>query len=66
VDFSETLTRARFEELNDHLFKRTLKPLKQTLKDAKLSRHDIDDIVLVGGSTRIPKVWSTWHSSQQD
>jgi molecular chaperone DnaK (HSP70) len=55
-DFSETLTRARFEELNDHLFKKTLKPVEQTLKDAKLSKHDIDDIVLVGGSTRIPKV----------
>ncbi|KAF2268991.1 heat shock protein 70b [Lojkania enalia] len=57
-DFSETLTRARFEELNDHLFKKTLKPVEQTLKDAKLKKADIDDIVLVGGSTRIPKVQS--------
>ncbi|KAF2821483.1 78 kDa glucose-regulated protein-like protein [Ophiobolus disseminans] len=57
-DFSETLTRARFEELNNHLFKKTLKPVEQTLKDAKLTKHDIDDIVLVGGSTRIPKVQS--------
>ena len=55
-DFSETLTRARFEELNDKLFKKTLKPVEQTLKDAKLSKQDIDDIILVGGSTRIPKV----------
>jgi heat shock protein 5 len=55
-DFSEPLTRARFEELNDHLFKKTLKPVEQTLKDAKLTKHDIDDIILVGGSTRIPKV----------
>ncbi|TKA81891.1 78 kDa glucose-regulated protein [Cryomyces minteri] len=55
-DFSETLTRAKFEELNNELFKRTLKPVDQVLKDAKLKKTDIDDIVLVGGSTRIPKV----------
>jgi len=56
IDFSETLTRARFEELNMHLFKKTLKPVKQVLKDAGLSKDDVDEIVLVGGSTRIPKV----------
>ncbi|KAK3214648.1 hypothetical protein GRF29_19g864695 [Pseudopithomyces chartarum] len=55
-DFSETLTRAKFEELNADLFKKTLKPVEQVLKDAKLKKADIDDIVLVGGSTRIPKV----------
>jgi heat shock protein 5 len=55
-DFSETLTRAKFEELNNDLFKKTLKPVEQVLKDAKKSKKDIDDIVLVGGSTRIPKV----------
>ncbi|KAJ4299029.1 ATPase with role in protein import into the ER [Kalmusia sp. IMI 367209] len=55
-DFSETLTRAKFEELNADLFKKTLKPVEQVLKDAKLKKSDIDDIVLVGGSTRIPKV----------
>ncbi|CBX96217.1 hypothetical protein IAQ61_001395 [Plenodomus lingam] len=55
-DFSETLTRAKFEELNNDLFKKTLKPVEQVLKDAKLKKSDIDDIVLVGGSTRIPKV----------
>lgn len=55
-DFSETLTRAKFEELNADLFKKTLKPVEQVLKDAKLKKTDIDDIVLVGGSTRIPKV----------
>jgi len=55
-DFSETLTRAKFEELNMDLFKRTLKPVKQVLDDAKLKKDEIDDIVLVGGSTRIPKV----------
>ncbi|KAK6218163.1 hypothetical protein LQW54_002913 [Pestalotiopsis sp. IQ-011] len=57
-DFSETLTRAKFEELNMDLFKRTLKPVKQVLDDAKLKKEEIDDIVLVGGSTRIPKVQS--------
>merc|ERR1719270_2995409 len=56
IDFSETLTRARFEELNMHLFKQTLKPVKRVLKDSGLSKDDIDEIVLVGGSTRIPKV----------
>ncbi|KAI0026088.1 heat shock protein 70 family [Xylariomycetidae sp. FL0641] len=57
-DFSETLTRAKFEELNMDLFKRTLKPVKQVLEDAKMKKDEIDDIVLVGGSTRIPKVQS--------
>ncbi|KAF2726181.1 immunoglobulin heavy chain-binding protein, KAR2 [Polychaeton citri CBS 116435] len=56
ADFSETLTRAKFEELNNDLFKKTLKPVEQVMKDAKLKKTDIDDIVLVGGSTRIPKV----------
>ncbi|KAF1984879.1 heat shock protein 70b [Aulographum hederae CBS 113979] len=55
-DFSETLTRAKFEELNNDLFKKTLKPVEQVLKDAKMKKGDIDDVVLVGGSTRIPKV----------
>ncbi|KAM4063013.1 hsp70 protein [Hirsutella rhossiliensis] len=55
-DFSETLTRAKFEELNMDLFKKTIKPVEQVLKDAKVEKKDINDIVLVGGSTRIPKV----------
>ncbi|KAI9887734.1 MAG: ATPase with role in protein import into the ER [Watsoniomyces obsoletus] len=55
-DFSETLTRAKFEELNMDLFKKTLKPVEQVLKDAQVKKSEIDDIVLVGGSTRIPKV----------
>ncbi|PYH91418.1 dnaK-type molecular chaperone bipA [Aspergillus ellipticus CBS 707.79] len=55
-DFSETLTRAKFEELNMDLFKKTLKPVEQVIKDAKVKKSEIDDIVLVGGSTRIPKV----------
>jgi len=55
-DFSESLTRARFEDLNADLFKKTLVPLAKVLEDAGLKKSDIDDIVLVGGSTRIPKV----------
>jgi endoplasmic reticulum chaperone BiP len=56
IDFSEALTRARFEELNLDLFKKTLEPVKKVLADAGLKKTDVDEIVLVGGSTRIPKV----------
>lgn len=55
-DFSETLTRARFEELNMDLFKGTMKPLQKVLEDGDMKKADVDEIVLVGGSTRIPKV----------
>lgn len=55
-DFSETLTRARFEELNMDLFRSTMKPVQKVMEDADLQKSDIDEIVLVGGSTRIPKV----------
>ena len=55
-DFSETLTRARFEELNNDLFKKTLKPVQMVLKDSGLKKTEVHEIVMVGGSTRIPKV----------
>merc|ERR1712127_505273 len=55
-DFSETLTRARFEEINNDLFKNTLGPAKQVMEDSGLKKTQIGEIVLVGGSTRIPKV----------
>lgn len=55
-DFSETLTRSKFEELNMDLFRSTLKPVQKVLEDADMSKKDVDEIVLVGGSTRIPKV----------
>jgi len=55
-DFSETLTRAKFEEINMDLFRQTLKPVEQVLKDANVKKEDVDEVVLVGGSTRIPKV----------
>merc|ERR1712002_562467 len=55
-DFSETLSRAKFEELNLELFKSTLKPVQQVLEDAGMKKSEIHEIVLVGGSTRIPKI----------
>jgi len=55
-EFSEVLTRARFEELNADLFKKTLTPVQTAMEDAGLKKTQIDEIVLVGGSTRIPKV----------
>lgn len=55
-DLSETLTRARFEEINLDLFQKTLGPVQEVLKIAKVSKADIDQVVLVGGSTRIPKI----------
>ncbi|KAK4309790.1 hypothetical protein Pmani_018595 [Petrolisthes manimaculis] len=55
-DFSETLTRAKFEELNMDLFKSTLKPVEKVLEDGGVEKKDVTDIVLVGGSTRIPKI----------
>ena len=51
-----TLTRAKFEQLGEELFGRLLGPCKQALSDAKLTADDIDEVILVGGSTRIPKV----------
>lgn len=56
IDFSETLTRAKFEELNIDLFKKTIQPIEIVLDDAGIAKKDVDEIVLVGGSTRIPKV----------
>jgi len=55
-DFSETLTRAKFEELNMDLFRSTMKPVQKVIDDSDLKKTDIDEIVLVGGSTRIPKI----------
>ena len=56
VDFNLNLTRAKFEELCIDLFKSGIEPVEKVLKDAKISKGDVDEIVLVGGSTRIPKV----------
>lgn len=56
VDFYSSITRAKFEELCMDLFRGTLDPVEKVLKDSKIPKADVDDIVLVGGSTRIPKV----------
>jgi heat shock protein 1/8 len=56
TDFNTTITRARFENMCMDLFQKCMKPVDQVLKDAKLSKRDVDEIVLVGGSTRIPKI----------
>lgn len=56
IDFYTSITRARFEELNADLFRSTMEPVEKALRDAKMDKAQIQDIVLVGGSTRIPKV----------
>nr|UUA80580.1 heat shock proteins 68b [Arma chinensis] len=58
IDFYTKVTRARFEELNADLFRSTLQPVEKALNDAKLDKSSINDVVLVGGSTRIPKIQS--------
>lgn len=56
IDFTSTISRARFEDLCIDYFNATMKPVENVLKDAKMSKNDVHEIVLVGGSTRIPKV----------
>ncbi|BFZ06228.1 hypothetical protein BsWGS_09267 [Bradybaena similaris] len=56
IDFYTSITRARFEELNADLFRGTLEPVEKAIRDAKLDKANINEIVLVGGSTRIPKI----------
>merc|ERR1719450_297936 len=56
IDFYTSITRARFEELRSDLFKGTLEPVEKAMRDAKLDKSNINDVVLVGGSTRIPKI----------
>ena len=56
IDFYTSVTRARFEELCADLFRGTLEPVEKSLRDAKMDKSAINDIVLVGGSTRIPKI----------
>ena len=55
-DFSEVLTRAKFNELNSDLFKKTMESVRKVLEDAQLDKADIDELILVGGSSRIPKI----------
>ena len=62
IDFYSSVTRARFEELNHDLFRGTLDPVERVLRDAKMDKGQIHDVVLVGGSTRIPKIQSLLQS----
>ena len=55
-DFTSSLSRAKFEQLADPIFQRTIEPINRLLQDAKMSKGDINEIVLVGGTTRIPRV----------
>ena len=56
IDLYTSITRATFEELNSDLFTKTMKPVEKALQDSNLSKSEIDEVVLVGGSTRIPKI----------
>ena len=56
IDFYTTLSRAKFEDLNNHYFSDTLKLVEKALSDAGLRKEQVDEVVLVGGSTRIPKI----------
>jgi L1 cell adhesion molecule like protein len=56
IDFNTTITRARFEDLCGSYFRQCMQPVERVLKDSKMSKSQIDELVLVGGSTRIPKV----------
>ena len=62
------LTRVKFEELNLDLFRSTMKPVQKVMEDADMQKKDVDEIVLVGGSTRIPKVnyQITWMETYQN
>merc|ERR1712164_144600 len=56
IDFNSTITRARFEDMCMDYFKKCMEPCEKVLRDAKIAKNAVDEVVLVGGSTRIPKV----------
>merc|ERR1719310_1269234 len=58
IDFQSTITRARFEEMNMDYFRKCMDPVEKVMRDAKISKDKVDEVVLVGGSTRIPKLQS--------
>merc|ERR1711943_92778 len=58
IDFNSTVTRARFEDLNMDYFRKCMDPVEKVMRDAKLSKSQVNEVVLVGGSTRIPKIQS--------
>merc|ERR1712199_6132 len=56
IDFQSTITRARFEEMNMDYFRKCMEPVEKVLRDSKVSKNAVHEVVLVGGSTRIPKI----------
>merc|ERR1711865_1068401 len=58
IDFNATITRARFEDLNMDYFKKCMEPCEKVLRDSKIAKNQVHEVVLVGGSTRIPKIQS--------
>lgn len=58
IDFNTTISRAKFEALCGDLFKKTMRPVEQVLRDADISKSEVDEIIMVGGSTRVPKIQS--------
>jgi heat shock protein 1/8 len=58
IDFNSTITRARFEDICQDYFRDTLEPVEKVLRDSKIDKNRVDEVVLVGGSTRIPKIQS--------
>jgi heat shock protein 1/8 len=56
IDFNSTISRAKFENICDDLFRKTMDPVEQVIRDSKISKNNIHEVVLVGGSTRIPKI----------
>lgn len=61
----KTLTRAKFEQLSDRLIQATIEPCRKALQDAGLSASDIDEVILVGGSTRIPAIQAIVENSSE-
>merc|ERR1712118_147153 len=58
IDFNSTITRARFEDMNMDYFRKCMEPVEKVLRDSKISKGQVHEVVLVGGSTRIPKIQS--------
>jgi L1 cell adhesion molecule like protein len=56
LDYNTVITRARFEDMNMDYFRKCMEPVEQVLRDSKIAKGEVDEVVLVGGSTRIPKV----------
>ena len=58
IDYTDKITRAKFESICSHIFRKCIEPVEKVLRDAQISKNEIHEVVMVGGSTRIPKVQS--------